>query len=247
MAHMEYTVGRVAAVAGVSIRTLHHYDELGLVVPHRSESGYRVYTNANLDLLQQVLFYRKLGFSLADVAAILTDPSYDRTKSLRRQREHLMAKRYRYTQLVETIDKAIDASEGGREVSAEEKFAGFDEYAEETKARWGDTDEYAHSRKRLAGYDKHDVETAQREADDIAIRFGELKRSGADATEVDAVALAEEHRLHIDKWWYPCPKEMHDNLGAMYVQDAKFTEFWAKHEAGLAEFVRDAIHANAGS
>ena len=247
MSSMEYTIGQVAKIAGVSVRTLHHYDEKGLVVPQRSSSGYRHYDAASLDDLQQVLFFRELGFPLADIREILARPGFDRIESLRRQRKHLVGRRDRLRQLITTIDRAIQAAEGDHDMSAEEKFEGFDhgEYAEETKERWGNTDSYAQSQQRLEGYSKDDVEKAKQEAEDIAARFGALKRSGADSDSPEAAQLAEEHRLHIDRWWYSCSKSMHVNLGDLYVQDQRFTDYWDKHEPGLAQYVKEAIAANA--
>lgn len=244
---MEYTIGQVAKIAGVSVRTLHHYDEKGLVVPQRSSSGYRHYDAAALDDLQQVLFFRELGFPLADIGEILARPGFDRIESLRRQRDHLVGSRERLGQLIKTIDREIQAAEGDIDMSAEEKFEGFDHgaHAEEAKERWGDTDAYAQSQRRLEGYSKDDVEAAKQEAENIAARFGELMRSGASADSLDATQLAEEHRLHIDRWWYPCSKSMHVNLGDLYVQDQRFTDYWDKHEPGLAQFVKAAITANA--
>lgn len=247
MVAMEYTIGQVAKIAGVSVRTLHHYDEKGLVVPQRSPSGYRHYDASAIDMLQQVLFFRELGFPLADIAEILGQPGFDRIASLRRQRAYLVGRSARLRQLIKTIDRAIEAAEGEVHMSADEKLKGFDEgpYAQEAKERWGNTEAYAHSRKRLEGYSKDDVEAAKQEAEDIAARFGAVMRTGVSADSLAAMQLAEEHRLHIDQWWYPCSKQMHGNLGELYVQDQRFADYWDKHEPGLAQFVRDAIAANA--
>ncbi|NNF63912.1 MAG: MerR family transcriptional regulator [Acidimicrobiia bacterium] len=244
---MEYSIGEVAKIAGVSVRTLHHYDEKGLVVPQRSATGYRHYDSAAIDMLQQVLFFRELGFPLADIGEILAQPDFDRIGVLRRQREYLVGKSARLSQLIDTIDRAIEETQGERTMSADEKLKGFDQgpHAAEAKERWGDTEAYAHSQKRLSGYSKEDVEAAKQEAEDIAARFGELMRSGASSDSPQAVQLAEAHRLHIDRWWYPCSKQMHANLGDLYVQDQRFTDYWDKHEPGLARFVSEAITANA--
>src|SRR5580700_8399316 len=146
-----HTVGEVAKVARVSVRTLHHYDEIGLLVPSgRTESGYRLYTDSDLERLQQVLFFRELGFALEDVARILRDPDFDRRQALIAQRAMLVEKGERLKAMVALVDRTLDALGKGTVMNGEDMFdANFDQapYEEEAKARWGKTDSYAESKR----------------------------------------------------------------------------------------------------
>jgi DNA-binding transcriptional MerR regulator len=250
---MGHTVGDVAKLAHVSVRTLHHYDEIGLLAPSgRSHSGYRLYTDADLERLQQILFFRELGFALDHVGRILDDRSFDRKKALVAQRALLVEKAARVDAMVRLVDKAIDALTKGTTMNRDEMFEGFGdegtkEHEQEAKARWGNTAQHAESARRTKGYTKEDYKAIKAEGEAIEAAFAEALASGVPATDAKATAIAECARLHIDKWFYPCPKKMHAALGAMYVQDARFTEHYERRQAGLAAYVRDAILANASS
>jgi len=155
-------VGEVARLAHVSVRTLHHYDQLGLVVPSdRSEAGYRLYAPRDLENLQTVLFYRELGFPLDAVRALLSDPAFDRRRALTEQRDLIADRALRLEALLRLIDKTIAAADGGTQMSKEEMFEVFGkfdpaEYEDEAKQRWGDTDAYKESARRTARYSKED-------------------------------------------------------------------------------------------
>lgn len=142
---MAYTVKAVSDLAGISIRTLHHYDEIGLVKPaHKTASGYRLYTEEDLERFQQVLFFRELGFSLKDIKEIVSRLDFDRRKALLDHRELLLDRQERLGRLVQSIDRTLDAMERGIAMNAKEMFDGFDqaEYAEEARQRWGTSKEY---------------------------------------------------------------------------------------------------------
>ena len=240
-------VGEVAQRTGVTIRTLHHYDEIGLVAASRTATGHRRYGPAELERLQQVLFFRELGFPLEDIRQIMTDPVFDRRSALLQQRELVIGKAKRLEAMVDAIDLAILAIDEGETMTVDDMFGDFDpdEYAEEAKERWGDTDAYKESMRRTKSYTKDDWAAIKAEATAIAERLAEVKRSGAEPGSDAATDAAEAHRVHIDGRFYPCTKAMHRNLGEMYVQDARFTAYWDDFEPGLAPFVRDAIAANA--
>ena len=247
---MTYTVGEVAALAGISKRTLHHYDEIGLLRPSgRSRAGYRLYEKADLRRLQEVLTFRELGFSLDEIRSAVTDPTYDRGEALRRQRVLLARQLEHLETLVLSIDEAIGAHEKGIEMSGEdmlEVFGDFDpkQYEAEVEERWSGPalDE---SLRRTSRYTKEQWNEIGAESETIAERFADLHRTGTEPTTEEAMAIAESHRLHIDRWFYPCSPEMHAGLGEMYVLDPRFSEYWDKYHAGLTPFVRDAIVANA--
>ena len=166
-----HTVGEVAKLARVSVRALHHYDEIGLLPPSgRTESGYRLYTEIDLERLQQVLFFRELGFALEDVARILKDPLFDRRQALIAQRAMLVEKGERIKAAVALVNRTLDSLGKGTVMNAEEMFeGGFDPAAHEDEAneRWGKSDAYAESRRRTKGYTKEDWQRIRAEGDAI--------------------------------------------------------------------------------
>ncbi|WP_329327582.1 MerR family transcriptional regulator [Streptomyces luteogriseus] len=247
---MNYSVGQVAGFAGVTVRTLHHYDDISLLVPsERSLAGHRRYSDADLDRLQQILFYRELGFPLEEVAALLDDPDADPRAHLRRQHELLTARIEKLRKMAAAVEHAMEARTMGLNLTPEEKFEVFgddpEQYAEEVEERWGDTDEYADSQRRTASYTKEDWKRIQAEAADWGERYGALMSADEPPTGEAAITLAEEHRQHICTWFYECTYEIHRCLGEMYVSDERFKAFYDALRPGLAEHLRDAIAANA--
>ncbi len=245
MGAMDYTVGEVAALAGVTVRTLHHYDELRLVTARRSANGHRTYDQAALEALQQVLFFRTLGFQLGDIGRIITDPGFDRAAALERQRELMIGKLARTRGIVTAIEAAIESAGEGVPVKAQDMFGGFDpsDYEDEVKERWGTTDAYREAGRRTKGYSKADWADLQQESGAILESLADLMRAGTPPGAATAIDLAEAHRLHIDRWFYPCSPQMHLALGESYVADPRFTAFYDKIEPGLASYLRDAIVA----
>ncbi len=248
---VSYSVGQVAGYAGVTVRTLHHYDEIGLLVPGgRSHAGHRRYDDADLERLQRILFYRELGFPLDEVAALLDDPDADTRAHLRRRHELLTARIERLKEMAAAVEHAMEARRMGIDLTPEERFEVFgdhdpEQYAQETEARWGGTDAYAESRRRTARYTKDDWKRIRAEADAWGERYAALVASGEPPTGEAAMDLAEEHRRHIDTRYYACPHEMHVCLGETYVADERFTAYYDTLRPGLAEHLRDAILANA--
>lgn len=248
---MGYSVGQVAGFAGVTVRTLHHYDEIGLLSPSgRSHAGHRRYDDADLDRLQRILFYRELGFPLEEVSVLLDDPDSDPREHLRRQHALLSDRIARLQQMAKAVEHAMEAKKMGINLTPEEKFEVFgdfdpDRYAAEAEQRWGATDAYEQSARRAATYTKEDWQRIQNEADDLNRRLAELMDSGAAADGEQAMDLAEEHRGWIGANHYDCPYEMHTCLGEMYVADERFTAHYDAIRPGLAVFLRDAIMANA--
>ncbi|MBZ9642629.1 MerR family transcriptional regulator [Streptomyces sp. PSKA30] len=248
---MSYSVGQVAGYAGVTVRTLHHYDDIGLLVPsERSHAGHRRYNDADLDRLQQILFYRELGFPLDEVAALLDDPDADPRAHLRRQHELLTARIEKLQKMAAAVEHAMEARKMGINLTPEEKFEVFgdkdpEQYADEAEARWGSTEAYAESQRRAASYTKEDWKRMQAEVADWGERYDALMAAGEAPTGERAMDMAEEHRQHICRWFYECPYELHQCLGEMYVADERFKAFYDSMRPGLAEHLRDAITANA--
>ncbi|MFF4044488.1 MerR family transcriptional regulator [Streptomyces sp. NPDC001816] len=248
---MSYSVGQVAGFAGVTVRTLHHYDEIGLLVPsERTHAGHRRYGDADLDRLQQILFYRELGFPLDEVAALLDDPEVDPRAHLRRQHELLTARIEKLQKMATAVEHAMEARTMGINLTPEERFEVFgdkdpEQYAEEAEQRWGGTEAYAESQRRAARYTKEDWKRLQAEVDDWTRRYVALMTAGEQPSGETAMDLAEEHRRHISKWFYECPHPMHRCLGAMYVADERFKAFYDAMRPGLADHLSEAITANA--
>ena len=249
------TVSQVARLVGTTVRTLHHYDEIGLVRPTaRTAAGYRLYDRADLERLQEVLFWRELGYGLEEIRAVLDDPRHDRRASLRRQLVQLHERADDLGRLIAAVESALEAEEGGNPMSEEQMFpkdlvGGFDpsEYEDEAKERWGDTDAYRESTARTKRYRREDWEAIQREGTGIEEDFAALLDAGADPSSPEAVAVAEAHRQHLCRWFYECSPEMHAGLGRMYVDDPRFTAHYDRRREGLARFLRDAILAHAAA
>ena len=244
-------VGQVAELAGVTVRTLHHYDRIGLLSPSgRTSAGYRQCSLADLDRLHQVLLYRELGFPLEEVATLLDDPSADPEAHLRRQHALLRDRLDRTSAMVAAVEKEMEARSMGISLTPEERFEVFGEhdpaqYDAEVEERWGDTDAYAQSKRRTAAYSKDDWVRIKAEGDDVEARFAAALRAGVAPDSEQAMDIAEEHRQQITRYFYDCPPEMHAGLGRMYVEDERFTAHYEQRAPGLAQYVSTAVQANA--
>lgn len=245
------TVGSVARMTGLTVRTLHHYDAIGLLTPsERSPSGYRLYSPADLERLQEILLFRELGFPLDDIAAMIDDPDYDRPGALRRHGALIRRKIDHLRAMAASVDRALEASMQGETMSGTEMFEVFGdfdprEYEDEVKNRWGDSDAYRESERRTAAYGKDDWALIIAEAQQIAQEFADAMTQGVGADTIEAMDIAERHRRHINERFYPCSHEAHNALGEMYVADQRFTDYWDGFAPGLAGFVSEAITANA--
>ncbi|MFI6505091.1 MerR family transcriptional regulator [Nonomuraea typhae] len=248
---MSYSVGQVARFAGVTVRTLHHYDEIGLLCPgERTSAGYRRYTEADMDRLQQVLFYRELGFPLEEIAVILDEPGADAMTHLRRQHQMLVRRIDRLRMMTVAIEKEMEARTMGINLTPEERFEVFgdfrpEDYAQEAEERWGGTEAFKQANQRMAGMTKADWVRFAEEGKAVAEALAQAFSEGAPADGERAMDLAEEHRQHITRWCYDCSFEMHRGLGDMYVADPRFAANYEPLAEGLTEYIRDAIHANA--
>lgn len=253
-----FTVGEVARQYGVTVRTLHHYDEIGLVTPtERTAAGYRLYSGGDLQRLATVVVYRRLGFGLGEIADLLAGrvPVVDH---LRRQRAAVETRVAEMAELIAALDRAIDARERhDQEDDMTDRPATHDElrelfgtefddsYAREAQERWGDSDAWAQSQSRTSAYSKADWLAVKKETDAINDAFVAAMVAGEPATGVAAMDAAEAARRQIDERFYTCSPQFHRNLADMYVADPRFTATYEKVRTGLARYVRDAIHANA--
>ncbi|MEV4099411.1 MerR family transcriptional regulator [Nonomuraea sp. NPDC049649] len=248
---MSLSVGQVARLAGVTVRTLHHYDEIGLLIPgERTRAGYRRYTDEDLARLQQILLYRELGFPLEEIAAILDDPAADELSQLRRQHELLTREAGRLREVIAAVERAIEARTRGIALTPAERLEVFgsftpEEHEAEVERRWGGGDAYEQSRRRVAALTKADWLELKAEGEAIHRDLAAACEAGLPADGEAAMDLAERHRGHISRWFYTCTYEIHRGLGELYVSDPRFTAVYEALAPGLAAYLRAAIEANA--
>lgn len=243
-----YPVGEVARLAHVSIRTLHHYESVGLLRPSgRTPAGHRRYSSDDLARLREILFYRELDFGLDEIAAMLADPAAGTDDRLRAQHRLLRQRKARHEHLLAALEKEMEARTMGISLTPEEQFEIFgrtelgDEWAEEAEQRWGDTEAWAQSQRRTAAYTKDDWIEIKREDEANLRAFADAMRDGTPATDPQVAALAAAHRAHITKWFYECSPEMHRGLAEMYIADGRFRRTYDDVASGLAQYVHDAI------
>ncbi len=246
----DHTVGRTSEIGGVTVRTLHHYDSIGLLRPSgRSRAGYRHYSGADLERLREIRLYRELGLSLEQIAEMLDDPDADPSVQLRRQRDLLNARIARLRHMVRALEREMEAKQMDIDLSPEERFEIFgdfvpEDHQAEAEERWGGTDAYTQSQKRVSAYGKKQWTEIKAEAEDINRRFATALTSGASPQSDEVMEIAEAHRSHITKWFYDCSFEIHSGLADMYVADPRFKASYDDQVEGLAEFVAAAIKSN---
>ena len=231
-------VKEVSQLTGVSVRTLHHYDDIGLLVPDDvTEAGYRIYSEENLATLQQILFFRELGFSLKKIKELLSSPSFDRQEAFDMQRKMLIAKRQQLDEMIETIEKTIRHEKGEVRMTNEEKFQGFDfstnPYEQEARSRWGDK-VVDKSNKKVSQFGPEIGEEMNRIYFDLA----EIRQT--DPASKEAQAKIEEWYTFLNKMGN-YSVEAFAGLGEMYVADERFTKNIDQFGEGLAVFMRDAM------
>ncbi|MEG1524527.1 MAG: MerR family transcriptional regulator [Clostridia bacterium] len=239
---MELKINEVAKRTGVTVRTLHYYDEIGLLPPSQvTKAGYRIYDDAALEVLQQILFFRELDFSLSDIKSIMQNSQYDKAEALTRHKELLLQKRNRLDGLLALLERTM---KGENDMS----FQQFDKtqleecknkYAAEAKARWGHTGAYKESEKKTAGYDKKQWMQLDAEGAELLKRFGENRNLPPESDETQA--LVASWQAYITANFYRCTNEILSGLGQMYVGDARFTENIDKNGIGTAAFMANAI------
>jgi DNA-binding transcriptional MerR regulator len=251
---MEYTVQRLARLAGVSTRTLRYYDEIGILKPARlNSSGYRIYGQAEVDLLQQILFYRELGLSLDRIKKMITHPSFDKRKALKDHREQLIHKRKRLDVLIANVEKTIAFMEGKISMTDEEKFEGFkrrmiDEnerkYGKEIREKYGD-DSVSRSNEKLKNMTQGEYEEVTHLEKQVMATLVEAFKTGDPAGEL-AQKAADLHKQWLTCYWSEYSQEAHAALAQMYVDDDRFKAYYDQ-QPGMAEFLRDAIHVYTGA
>ncbi|MGV8980904.1 MerR family transcriptional regulator [Clostridium sp.] len=246
---MSYKIKEVADMVGVSVRTLHHYDQIGILKPESvTSSGYRLYNDGDLERLQQVLFFKELDFTLEEIKEILDNPNFNRKQALKTHRELLVEKKKRLDKIIKSVDKTIDFIEGGIDMNKKEMFEGFDmteieahkkKYAEETKQKYGDSDAYKESMKKTSKYTKEDWARINGANGQIYGRIIANMDKGIENQEVQKSVA--ELRQQITDNFYNCTMEIFRGLGELYVCDERFTANIDKHKVGLAKFLSEAM------
>ena len=245
-----YQVSEVARITGISIRALHHYDAIGLLVPkQRTDAGYRVYDQDDLLRLQQVLIGREQGLALEAIRRSLDDPGFDRAQALRAQKRQLQERARRTHDMIRAVDAAIAMLEDdqGGTMDMQQLFEGFDPSAHtaEAEERWGNTDPYRASAKRAKRYGTDDWRQIKAEQDAIYADAAQALQAGRTPDSVEAMDVAERHRRSIERWFYRCSTDMHTNLAELWEADARFAENIDTYGAGLTSFLAAAVRANA--
>ena len=241
---MSYTVQQLANLAGISTRTLHHYDEIGLLKPARiKNNGYRQYEKEELLKLQQILFFRELDFPLHEIAKILASPSFNRKRALQDQKKLIGLKRDRLTKLIKTIDESISSITNKTTMNDKQLYTSFDDaeqqkYAEEAKERWGHTDAYKQSAERVKKMTKEDMGRIKKENDDLMKEIAAAMPKGPKSKEVQA--LIAQHYKNLANFYDPNPK-IYRGLAEMYVADPRFTAYYEKYAKGLAISMKEAM------
>ncbi len=252
---MSYTVGQVSGFAGVTVRTLHHYDRTGLLTPsERSAGGYRLYGDTDLARLQQILFYRELGFALDEIAEILTDPQAHALELLRARRKTLREQIDRLERLVEVADRAMEVQQTGVTLTPRERFEVFGEiafdlsYATEAEIKWAGSAGHREAMTRAAAHSPEDWARLMEEAAAWRERLLAAFDAHEPADGERARALADEHRRHIGRWFTDCPPAMHLRIADDFVSDARAFALVvppSQQRPGLAGYLWEAVRANA--
>lgn len=239
-------VKEVADLTGVSVRTLHYYDEIGLLKPEEMlENGYRVYSERDLELLQQVLFFRELGFPLKQIKSIVHDPAFNRLEALELHRRMMLEEKGRIERMLATLEKTIRHTKGEIRMTNEEKFEGFDfsknPYEQEARERWGDK-AVDDSNAKLGSMSKEGMRALQDEMNELYRKLAAVR---------DKDPSSEEAQAAIHEWYVMLQRfgtysyEAFKGLGQMYVEDERFTRNIDQFGEGLAQFMRDAMVAYA--
>ncbi|WP_336773149.1 MerR family transcriptional regulator [Paenibacillus sp. MMO-58] len=251
---MEYTVQKLGQLAGVSTRTLRYYDELGLLKPARvRSSGYRIYGQAEVDLLQQILFFRELGLGLEQIRQIIQDPTFDKSTALKEHREQLLDRRRQLDVLIRNVEQSIEHAEGRINMSDKQKFEGFKQklidenekmYGKEIREKYGD-DTVNASNAKLSNMTQEQYDEVTKLGEEIKATLAEAIKTGDPSGEL-AQKTAELHKRWLMFYWKEYSKEAHAGLSQMYVDDERFTAYYDADQPGAAAFLRDAIHIYTG-
>lgn len=246
---MNYKIKEVSDIVGISVRTLHYYDNMDILKPKFvTKAGYRVYTDKEIERLQQILFFKELNFTLNDIKEILDNPNFDRKKALENHKKLLMEKKHRIEKIIQCVDKTIDSIKGEINMDKKDMFEGFDDteietmknqYSEEARKKYGKTKAYKESVIKTSNYDKGDWNKINEEGNEIYIAIFKNMDKGIESKEIQK--YVENWRNHITKNFYNCTLEIFEGLADLYIEDERFTKNIDKFGKGLAEFLSKAM------
>lgn len=240
----------VANITGISVRTLHHYDKIGLLSPCRNpDNGYREYKDEDIDRLQQILFFKECGFSLANIIRLLSDPSFDREKAFSLQKKYLLYEKDRIEAMLETLDKTMKAMKGELIMTNKEKFGGFDmsnnPYEEEARSLWGD-EAVDRSKAYVESMSKEEQEGIAEGMDRLFKELAKIRGEKPDS-ETAQNAMEKMYQHFNRNFGYQYSLEAFAGVGELYISDSRFTENIDKYGTGLSEFLAEAMKIYAQS
>lgn len=239
---MRMHIKEFAKLTGVSVRTLHYYDEIGLLKPAfvDGQNGYRDYDEKSLERMVEILFYRELDFPLKSILKILSSPDYDKTAAIRRQKELLTLKKERLERLISALDEAEKGEIPMNTFKNNEYEAARKQYADEAKQRWGGTDAYKEYEQKTAGISADKRNDANEGLNAVLAEFAAIKDGAAPESKA-AQSLVRKLQEYITENFYTCTNEILAGLGQMYVADERFKANIDKNGIGTAEFISEAI------
>ena len=236
---MKMQIKEFAEITGVSVRTLHYYDEIGLLKPAIVDefTGYRYYDESSLLRMQEILFYRELDFSLKGISEILSSQNYDKAKALNEQKQLLTLKKERLERLISAIDGAVKGENVMRAFDDKE----FEKYKAEVKGKWGNTDAYKEHAEKTKDYSGDKWSSLAEEMNDIFAEFAVCMKNNDEPDSAEVQSLVKALQSHITENYYQCTNDILSGLGQMYVADERFKNNIDKHADGTAQFVSEAI------
>ena len=246
---MQYQIRELSKIAGISTRTLRYYDEIGLLKPSFNASGYRVYETKDVDMLQQILFYKELGFDLKKIREIICNPEFEILPALQQHLKLLDEKKQRLDNLILNVKKSIADKKGESNMLDKEKFDGFkrtlideneEKYGPEIRQKYGDKT-INRSNDRLMKMSKAQYDQTTFLEKEILRLLHEAYPSG-DPSCALAQKAVELHREWLTAWWGFYDPASHTALAQMYVEDKRFKDYYDKDQPGTAVFLRDAIY-----
>ncbi len=236
---MKMLIKDFSELCGVSVRTLHYYDEIGLLKPFLVDelTGYRYYDEKSILRMQEIMFYRELDFSLKSIREILSSPDYDKKEALKEQKKLLIMKKERLERLISSIDSA----EKGKVIMKAFDNSDFEKYKDEAREKWGSTDAYKEHREKTKNYSKGDFDALGERMDLIMNEFSLCMKKDLSPESEEAQSLVRKLQDYITDNFYTCTKEILAGLGQMYVFDERFKNNIDKHGDGTAQFISEAI------
>lgn len=246
----QYTIQQLATMAGVSVRTLHYYDEIGLLTPSRVEkNGYRSYGERELLLLQQILLFKEMDFSLGEITTIISSPNFDIEDALVRQKDIITEKRDRLNRLLQTIDETRMTIDNNNPMNTDNVYHNFDQttinkYTAEARRRWGTSDAWRQSEENLKKMGKEGLGRAVTEQGRITQEIATAMENGKEVSSRYVQKLIGQHYNSLRAFYEPNP-QMYRGLARMYLADRRFTRFYEDIAEGLAQFMSEAMEVYA--